>query len=146
MEERTLNPWELMLEMRAVAGKDSRRHLAIHAELERLCPGYAVAVDFDGVLFEEAYPAVGMPIIENIVWVRTLRQYGCRLILWTCREGEALQAALEKCFFWQLCFDAVNENLPEWQARYGNDCRKVGADLYLDDRAMRVIKGGRVPL
>ena len=31
-------------------------------------------------------------------------------------------------------FDAVNENLPERIALYNNDCRKIGADYYIDDK------------
>ena len=141
MEERKLTPWELIIEMYAIAGKDCRRQIEIHKELREICPGYVIAVDFDGVLFTEAWPGIGLPVVEDIVNVRELRRYGCKLILWTCREGDALKAALEKCFFWELCFDAVNQNLPAWQLRYGNDCRKVGADLYLDDRAVRVTNG-----
>ena len=34
-----------------------------------------------------------------------------------------------------LEFDAVNENLPEMIEWYGNDCRKVFADVYIDDKA-----------
>ena len=33
-----------------------------------------------------------------------------------------------------LVFDAVNDNLPENVSRYKNNCRKVNADYYIDDR------------
>lgn len=33
-----------------------------------------------------------------------------------------------------LTFDAVNENLPDMIALYGNNCRKVFANGYIDDR------------
>ena len=36
-----------------------------------------------------------------------------------------------------LVFDYVNENIPSRTKRFGNDCRKIGADIYLDDKAMR---------
>mgnify|MGYP000905885491 FL=1 len=46
-----------------------------------------------------------------------------------------LQQALDACKGWGLEFDAVNESLPEWRERYGNDPRKIGASEYWDDRA-----------
>ncbi len=33
-----------------------------------------------------------------------------------------------------LEFDTVNENLPEHIALYNNDCRKIYADRYIDDK------------
>ena len=38
-----------------------------------------------------------------------------------------------------LKFDAINQNLPERIAQYGNDCRKIGADEYWDDRSVIVL-------
>ena len=35
-----------------------------------------------------------------------------------------------------LKFDAVNENLPEMIEWHGNDCRKIFADVYIDDKAV----------
>jgi hypothetical protein len=49
------------------------------------------------------------------------------------REGELLDEAVEWCRSHGLTFDAVNDNLPEVKARYGNNPRKVHADYYLDD-------------
>ena len=49
-----------------------------------------IAIDFDGVLFTEAYPAVGMPIAPNINRAKNERANGAVLILWTCREGKEL--------------------------------------------------------
>ena len=66
---------------------------------------------------------------------------GAGLILWTCREGELLENALEACARWGLHFDAVNDSLPSWKKFYGNDTRKVGATEYWDDKAYRVQNG-----
>lgn len=39
-----------------------------------------IAIDFDGVLFTEAYPAVGMPIAPNINRAKNERANGAVLI------------------------------------------------------------------
>lgn len=96
-----------------------------------------VAVDFDGTLFtEDRFPEVGEPIYSNINFVKSLKSEGVQLILWTCREGDILEDAVEACKSVGIEFDAINQNL-QWRIdKYGNDCRKVGADLYLDDKSM----------
>ena len=93
------------------------------------------AVDFDGTLCKAAWPGIGAANDRLIAWLIERRREGDKVILWTCRCGEMLEAAVKWCRGRGLEFDAVNENLPERIARYGNDCRKVSADVYLDDRA-----------
>ena len=97
-----------------------------------------IAVDFDGTLCENKFPEIGEPIQSVINYVKQLKAEGCKLILWTCREGEALLKAVAWCAKWGLYFDAINANLPERIAEYGTDPRKIGADFYLDDRNILV--------
>ena len=93
-----------------------------------------IACDFDGVICQEAYPRIGRANLATIIALRQARANGHKLILCTCREGPLLDAALAWCGAFELQFDAVNANLPERIARYGCDCRKIGADIYIDDR------------
>ena len=96
----------------------------------------AIAIDFDGCLCKPgAWPGIGAPNWRVIEAALKERADGAALILWTCREGDMLQQALDACKGWGLEFDAVNESLPEWRERYGNDPRKIGASEYWDDRA-----------
>jgi hypothetical protein len=103
-----------------------------------------IAVDFDGCLFTDAWPDVGRPNWDLITSLIEFRAHGGKVILWTCREGERLDEALRECALCGLEFDAVNENLESWVARYGNESRKVGADYYIDDRAVRVVAAQEV--
>lgn len=103
--------------------------------------GATVAIDFDGCLCANAYPDIGAPNWEIIVAAAAEQIAGAGLILWTCREGELLENALEACARWGLHFDAVNDSLPSWKKFYGNDTRKVGATEYWDDKAYRVQNG-----
>ena len=63
------------------------------------------------------------------------RKRGAQLVLWTCREGQRLKEAVEWCRAQGLEFDAVNENIASRLNNYP-DCRKVGADIYIDDLAV----------
>lgn len=99
-----------------------------------------VAVDFDGTLVEDDYPNVGRPHQDMIDACKALKQAGVKLILWTSRDNDtpdrALDRAVDYCRSIGLEFDAVNENLPELKEIFQNDTRKVYADLYIDDKAI----------
>lgn len=102
----------------------------------------AIAIDFDGCLCEDKYPDIGLPNWTVINAARRRQENGAGLILWTCREGEALEAAIDAAKSWGLHFDAVNESLPEWKEYYGNNPRKVGATEYWDDKAVGISSDG----
>ena len=94
-----------------------------------------IAVDFDGTLCENTWPGIGDPnmeLIKHLIWVR---KSGAKLILWTCRSEERLEAAIEWCKQYGLEFDAVNDNLPEIVKSFGDNTRKIFANVYIDDRA-----------
>lgn len=92
-----------------------------------------IAVDFDGTLFENAYPDIGKPRTEVITYCKMQKLGGAKLILWTCREGKLLDEATYACFSHGLTFDAINDNLPELIEKYGSNSRKVFANEYIDD-------------
>lgn len=93
-----------------------------------------IAIDFDGTLFETEYPKILRPILPVIEMAKARKAAGDKLILWTCREGAELDAAIEACREYGLEFDAVNDNLPEEKAKWGNNPRKIAADEYWDDK------------
>ena len=96
-----------------------------------------IAVDFDNCLCKSAYPECGEPNIELINLVKQFKELGSIIYLNTCREREALKAAIDWCKSYDLEFDFVNENDPTMIDKFG-DCRKLGADLYIDDKAMKI--------
>ena len=93
-----------------------------------------IAVDFDGTLCEDAFPEIGAPNIYLIEALKSHQKNGDKLILWTCRCGEYLDNAVEWCKEQGLIFDAINKNVPDVVAKYGEGGPKVFADLYIDDR------------
>ena len=100
-----------------------------------------IAIDFDGTIVTHAYPEIGKPIPFAIETLKRLQQVDHhQLILWSCREGELLQQAVDYCHERGLDFYAVNSNYPEEQQL--NDAmpqtaftpRKLQADMFIDDR------------
>ncbi len=99
--------------------------------------GYQIiAVDFDGTLCFSNWPALGEPNAPLIERLKRWKHEGNKLILWTCRAGDALENALSWCADQELTFDAVNDNLPEIVEMYGNNSRKITCDYYIDDRSL----------
>ena len=94
-----------------------------------------IAVDFDGTLCFSKWPELGEPNRPLIEYLKVWRNQGNKLILWTCRAGEALEKAVSWCHDQQLEFDAVNDNLPEMIEKWGSNSRKITADIYIDDKA-----------
>ena len=92
-----------------------------------------IAVDFDGTILEYKYPAIGKERPFAIQTLRTLQQEGNRIILFTSREGEELDAAVAFCHERGLDFYAVNSNQPA-DALFTRQTAKVIADVYIDDR------------
>lgn len=91
-----------------------------------------LAVDFDNTLAFGQYPSCGEPNTKLIEWLKECKKNGCKLILWTMREGKPLDDAVEWCKQYGLEFDAVNDNLEELKIKYNNNPRKIYCDHYID--------------
>ena len=93
-----------------------------------------IATDFDGTLVTHEYPAIGKPIpfaIETLIKLQQEDHH--QIILWSVREGDLLDEAVEYCKSKGLEFYAVNSNYPEEKPEERTN-RKVVADVYIDDR------------
>ena len=105
-----------------------------------------IAVDFDGTIVEHCYPAIGKELPFAVATLRQLQKDmpDMHLILWTVREGDLLRQAVEWCRERGLTFYAVNSNYPEElpsATASAQGCRKVTADIYIDDRNLGGIPG-----
>ena len=87
-----------------------------------------IAVDFDGTLCKQAWPEIGE---ENKILIEHLKEQQA--------AGARLKEAVEWCKAHGLTFDTVNANLPELIDLYKNDCRKINADIYIDDKAVNPV-------
>lgn len=93
-----------------------------------------IAVDFDGTIVQDAYPAIGKAMPFAFETLKMLQKDGHRLILWTYRCGRKLQEAVDFCKENGIEFYAVNKSFPEEQFSEKEASRKIHADLFIDDR------------
>lgn len=94
-----------------------------------------IAVDFDGTIVEHRYPSIGKELPFAVETLRRLSEEGHRLILWTVREGELLDQAVEFCRSRGLEFYAVNCDYPEEKKEANaHYTRKLKVDMWIDDR------------
>ncbi len=93
-----------------------------------------IAIDFDGTIVEHCYPEIGKEIPFAIDTLKMLQRDRHKLIMWTVREGELLNEALEWCKERGLEFYAVNKDYPEEKVGTEGFSRKLKVDLFIDDR------------
>lgn len=94
-----------------------------------------IAVDFDGTIVEHRYPEIGREIPFATETLRQLIQDRHQLILWSCREGQLLQDAVDWCHERGVDFYAINNDYPEETPESNNHfSRKLKVDMFIDDR------------
>ena len=93
-----------------------------------------IAVDFYGTIVEHRYPKIGEEIPFATETLKILAQERHKLILWTVREGELLEEAIEWCRQRGVFFYSVNKDYPEEEKSHNGFSRKLKADLFIDDR------------
>lgn len=109
-----------------------------------------VAVDFDGTLVEHRYPNIGKPLPFAFETLKTLKNNGIRLMLWTMRghpdlsrfphldlhtgnyiPTDTLQEALDFCKEKGVEFDGINLSPEQFSTS-----NKQYAHCYIDDAAL----------
>jgi histidinol phosphatase-like enzyme len=103
-----------------------------------------IAVDFDGTIVEDKYPEIGPLIPEARDVLNKYRALGGQVVLWTCRSGADLSNACLFLYRHGIHVDAINCHIPErleaFRQAYPHipavdlECRKIPADMYIDDR------------
>ena len=54
-----------------------------------------IAVDFDGTIVTHEYPNIGKELPFAVETLRQLQRDGHKIILWSVREGQLLEEAIE---------------------------------------------------
>lgn len=92
-----------------------------------------IAVDFDGTIVENDFPRIGKVKQDVVDKIREWWEAGHTIIIWTCRTDKYLGEAIDFLVSNSIPYHAINEN---YNTKL--NCRKVLADIYLDDRALNV--------
>lgn len=92
-----------------------------------------IACDYDGTL--EIDGKMNQALIADLI---RAQRSGNIVILWTCRCDNRLHEALGKLMQCGFRPTLVNENAPQTIQRLKRNPRKVFADVYIDDKAVKV--------
>lgn len=97
-----------------------------------------VAIDFDGTIARENWPHIGDPIPGAFDAIAELSDARHCLILNTCREDKKLAEAKNWLHKNNVLrhFSEFNENDATLSRFFANDSRKIGADVYIDDKGI----------
>lgn len=90
-------------------------------------------MDFDGTCVRHEYPEIGADVPDAVRVLQRLNENGVRLILWTIRSGEQLDAAVQWFAAREIALWAVNKNP---QQRFWSKSPKAYAPAYIDDAAL----------
>ena len=93
-----------------------------------------IAVDFDNTIAWTTFPEIHDEIAGAVAALNRFQNAGHTVILWTCREGKCLDEAIRWLAGHGFAPDCVNCNSEKQIVEWGTDPRKIGADIYIDDR------------
>jgi hypothetical protein len=94
-----------------------------------------IGVDFDGTIVHNAYPEIGARNPYALKYLRLFVAHGAKLILYTMRDKEPLEQAVQFLESKGIELYGVNDNK---QQKHWNTSRKVYCQLYIDDNAFGV--------
>jgi histidinol phosphatase-like enzyme len=97
-----------------------------------------LAIDFDGTIVEDKYPHIGELKDGAKYYINKFKEDGYKVILWSSRNGIPLLKAIEFLTKEGITFDEYNNSCRENVAKYGEDTRKIFADVYIDDKCIKM--------
>ena len=95
-----------------------------------------LVIDFDGTIVDSKYPDIGdlKPNAKEVI--NKLYSEGYTILINTCRsgiyEGNVYTFLKEN----NINYHYINSNLPSQIEKYGQDCRKISGDIYIDDKQL----------
>lgn len=104
--------------------------------MNRKKPKYILAIDFDLTICMSEYPLLGEEKSGAGYYIRALYDEGYGIIINTCRAGREVANAMNWLDEHKIPYDYINCNFPHLIEKYSADCRKISADLYIDDKCL----------
>ena len=95
-----------------------------------------IAIDFDGIIVRDEFPNIGKPYPGAIEAINELYNSGYCIIINSCRAREHEREMIHWLERNDVLFSHCNENCRILIRRYSTDCRKISADIYIDDKSL----------
>tara|TARA_R110002124_G_scaffold251066_1_gene416243 strand:- start:936 stop:1322 length:387 start_codon:yes stop_codon:yes gene_type:complete len=95
-----------------------------------------LAIDFDLTICMSHYPKLGLEREGAGNAIRQLVADGYGVIINTCRDGLAAADAIHWLDTHNIPYHFFNCNFPHVIQQYSADCRKISADMYIDDKCL----------
>ena len=95
-----------------------------------------LSIDFDGTIAELSWPEVGPLRKDADTYINLLYNEGHTIIINTCRTGKYEGLAQDFLEYHGIKYHYINSNEPELIKIYRQDCRKISADIYIDDKCL----------
>lgn len=94
-----------------------------------------VSIDFDGTIVSNKFPEIGvLQGYAKDVINRLHEDY--IIIINTCRSQEYEYNCVKFLKEAGIKYDWINHNDPGQIIKFGADCRKISADIYIDDKCL----------
>lgn len=93
-----------------------------------------IVIDFDETIVYSSYPKIhGLkPNAREII--NKLYNEGHDIIINTCRAGIYEAQVYHFLNRNKIKYHYINSNLPRLIVKFGQDCRKISGDIYIDDK------------
>lgn len=93
-----------------------------------------IAIDFDGTIVECKYPDIGELRKDAKETINKLYDEGYIIIINSCRSAMYEAGIYKTLKENDIDYDYINCNHPSSIEAFGMDCRKISADIYIDDK------------
>lgn len=95
-----------------------------------------LAIDFDDTICKSNYPETGKARKDAVKYMHKLIDKGYGIVINTCRNEVPLAKAIDWMYENDVPYHFINCNFPEIIQSYSGDCRKISADMYIDDKCL----------
>lgn len=102
-------------------------------------PEKVISIDFDGTICDSDYPLLGSRIKGARKYINKLYKEGYGIVINTCRTQMPAADAIEWLDGHGIEYHYFNCNFPHRIYEYGMDCRKISADIYVDDKQVGIL-------
>jgi hypothetical protein len=100
-----------------------------------------IIIDFDNTITDgDSYPEIAKERRFAKRVINDLYDAGHCILINTCREGDARDSAKAWLIEHGFRFCHINENCQLRKMKYGNDTRKVGGHITIDDKNLECVR------